>query len=100
VQSGTCKGAFNLADAALQIAHFGFDVRAHAAGLAQFRGSCSNEPQRFRAAYGKAGGAIDLHYVDAERHTGRSSDLAQTGDMFARMVDFVGKHVGWGRVAA
>jgi acetyl esterase len=66
---------------------------AHAAAIAQLRRSCSNEPQRFCAAYRKAGGAIDLHYIDAERHTGGSPDLSQTGDMFARMVDFVGKHV-------
>ena len=52
-----------------------------------------NEPQRFCAAYRKAGGAIDLVYIDAERHTGRSPDLSQTGDMFARMVEFIGKHV-------
>jgi acetyl esterase len=53
-----------------------------------------NEPQRFCAAYRKAGGAIDLVYIDAERHAGRSPDLSQTGDMFARMVTFIGKHVG------
>ena len=51
-----------------------------------------NEPQRFCAAYRKAGGDIDLVYIDAERHTGRSPDLSQTGDMFARMVEFIGKH--------
>ena len=52
-----------------------------------------NEPQRFCAAYRKAGGDIDLVYIDSERHTGRSPDLSQTGDMFARMVEFIGKHV-------
>ena len=52
-----------------------------------------NEPQRFCAAYRKAGGDIDLVYIDADRHTGRSPDLSQTGDMFARMVEFVGRHV-------
>jgi acetyl esterase len=53
-----------------------------------------NEPQRFCAAYRKAGGDIALEYIDADRHTGRSPDLSQTGDMFARMVEFVGRHVG------
>jgi acetyl esterase len=53
-----------------------------------------NEPQRFCAAYRKAGGEIDLVYIDAERHAGRSPDLSQTGDMFARMVAFIGRHVG------
>jgi acetyl esterase len=52
-----------------------------------------NEPQRFCAAYRKAGGEIALEYIDADRHTGRSPDLSQTGDMFARMVEFVGRHV-------
>jgi acetyl esterase/lipase len=51
-----------------------------------------NEPQRFCAAYRKARGEIDLVYIDAERHAGRSPDLSQTGDMFARMVAFIGKH--------
>jgi hypothetical protein len=50
-------------------------------------------PQRFCAAYCKAGGQIDLHYIAADRHTGRSRDLSQTGDMFARMVAFIGEHV-------
>ena len=53
-----------------------------------------NEPQRFCAAYRKAGGDIALEYIDADRHTGRSPDLSQTGDMFARMVEWVGRHVG------
>ena len=52
-----------------------------------------NEPQRFCAAYRKAGGDIDLVYIDSERLSGRSPDLSQTGDMFARMVEFIGKHV-------
>jgi len=53
-----------------------------------------NEPQRFCAAYRKAGGDISLEYIDADRHAGRSPDLSQTGDMFARMVTFVARHVG------
>jgi acetyl esterase/lipase len=51
-----------------------------------------NEPQRFCAAYGKAGGEIALVYIDMERHAGHSPDLSKSGDMFARMVDFVGRH--------
>ena len=48
-----------------------------------------NEPQRFVAAYRKAGGEITLEYIEAERHAGHSPDLSKTGDMFARMVTFV-----------
>ena len=53
-----------------------------------------NEPQRFCANYQKAGGEIALEYIDMDRHTGHSPDLTKTGDMFARMVDFVGRHIG------
>jgi acetyl esterase/lipase len=52
-----------------------------------------NEPQRFVANYKKAGGQIDLHYIEMERHAGHSPDLTQTGDMFEQMVKFVGAHV-------
>jgi acetyl esterase len=52
-----------------------------------------NEPQRFCAYYKKAGGDIALDYIDMERHAGHSPDLTQTGDLFARMVAFIGKHV-------
>ncbi|MGH6672155.1 MAG: alpha/beta hydrolase [Xanthobacteraceae bacterium] len=52
-----------------------------------------NEPQRFCANYKKAGGEIALEYIDMVRHTGHSPDLSKAGDMFARMVDFVGKHM-------
>jgi acetyl esterase len=52
-----------------------------------------NEPQRFCANYKKAGGEIVLDYVDMDRHTGHSPDLSKSGDMFARMVDFVGRHI-------
>jgi acetyl esterase/lipase len=52
-----------------------------------------NEPQRFVAAYRKAGGDITLEYIEMERHAGHSPDLSQTGDMFARMATFVGRHV-------
>jgi hypothetical protein len=60
--------------------------------VAQLQRSRSNEPQRFCAAYRKAGGDIALEYIDADRHAGRSPDRSQTGDMFARMVEFIGKH--------
>jgi hypothetical protein len=46
-------------------------------------------PQRFSAAYREAGGAIALEYIDADR----SPDLPQIGDMFACMVEFIGRHV-------
>ena len=52
-----------------------------------------NEPQRFVAAYRKAGGEITLEYIDMERHAGHSPDLSKAGDMFARMAAFVGRHV-------
>jgi acetyl esterase/lipase len=52
-----------------------------------------NEPQRFCALYRKAGGEIALEYFEGGRHPGSSPDLSQTGDMFTRMVAFVGKHV-------
>jgi acetyl esterase/lipase len=52
-----------------------------------------NEPQRFVAAYRKAGGEIALEYFEGGQHPGQSPDLSQTGDMFERMVTFVGKHV-------
>jgi hypothetical protein len=52
-----------------------------------------NEPQRFCADYRKAGGEIALEYIDMERHAGHSPDLTKAGDMFARMVEFVGRHI-------
>ena len=52
-----------------------------------------NEPQRFVANYRKAGGEIALEYIDAERHAGHAPDLSKTGDMFERMVAFVGRHI-------
>ena len=52
-----------------------------------------NEPQRFCAAYRKAGGAIALEYIDMERQPGQSPDLAKAGDLFERMVKFIGQHV-------
>jgi acetyl esterase len=52
-----------------------------------------NEPQRFCANYKKAGGEISLDYIDMNRHTGHSPDLSKAGDMFARMVEFVGRHI-------
>ncbi len=53
-----------------------------------------NEPQRFCAYYKKAGGDIALDYIDMERHAGHTPDLTKTGDLFARMLAFVDKHVG------
>ncbi len=55
-----------------------------------------NEPQRFVADYRKAGGDIALEYIDMERHAGHSPDLSKTGDMFARIVEFVGRHISVG----
>jgi len=52
-----------------------------------------NEPQRFVASYRKAGGEITLEYIDMDRHAGHSPDLSKTGDMFERMVAFVGRHI-------
>ena len=52
-----------------------------------------NEPQRFAAAYRKAGGEIELEYFQGDRHPGHSPDLSKTGDMFERMVRFVHGHV-------
>ena len=52
-----------------------------------------NEPQRFVAAYRKAGGEIALEYFEGGQHPGHSPDLSQTGDMFERMVAFVHTHV-------
>jgi acetyl esterase len=52
-----------------------------------------NEPQRFVAAYRKAGGDIALDYIEADRHPGHSPDLSKTGDMFERMVGFVRRHI-------
>ena len=53
-----------------------------------------NEPQRFCADYRKAGGSIALEYIGMERAAGSSPDLSKVGDMFDRMVAFIGKHVG------
>jgi acetyl esterase/lipase len=52
-----------------------------------------NEPQRFCANYKNAGGEIALEYIDMDRHAGHAPDLSKSGDMFARMVNFIGKHI-------
>jgi len=52
-----------------------------------------NEPQRFCANYGNAGGEIALEYIDMDRHAGHSPDLSKSGEMFGRMVEFVGRHL-------
>ena len=51
-----------------------------------------NEPQRFCADYKKAGGSISLEYLDMQRAAGSSPDLAKSGDLFERMVGFIGRH--------
>jgi acetyl esterase/lipase len=51
-----------------------------------------NEPQRFVAAYRKAGGEIALEYIDMERHAGHAPDLSKVGDMYSRMAAFVHRH--------
>jgi acetyl esterase len=51
-----------------------------------------NEPQRFVADYRKAGGEIDLVYIDMDRHKGHAPDLSKISGAFAQMVDFVGRH--------
>jgi acetyl esterase len=48
-----------------------------------------NEPQRFIHNYRKAGGEIELEYIEMERHAGHSPDLTQVGDMFERMAAWV-----------
>jgi acetyl esterase/lipase len=52
-----------------------------------------NEPQRFVAAYRKAGGEIALEYFEGDRHPGHPPDLSKTGDLFERIVRFVHGHV-------
>src|SRR5262249_38780621 len=66
---------------------FMHDYRDEATNQAQ------NEPQRFVAAYRKAGGDIDLIYFDGPRQPGHSPDLAKLGSNFDRMVAFVGQHM-------
>ena len=51
-----------------------------------------NEPQRFVAAYRKAGGEIALEYIEMERHAGHAPDLANLGDTYGRMAAFVHRH--------
>jgi acetyl esterase len=52
-----------------------------------------NEPQRFVANYQKAGGEIELRYIEMDRHAGHAPDLTKTGDMFAQMADWVSRHI-------
>ena len=52
-----------------------------------------NEPQRFVANYRKAGGEIELRYIEMERHAGHTPDLSKIGGAFADMVEFVGSHI-------
>ncbi|MGC1776967.1 MAG: alpha/beta hydrolase [Xanthobacteraceae bacterium] len=60
------------------------DTESHFAG---------NEPQRFVADYRKAGGDIELVYIDMERHKGHTPDLSKIGGAFAEVVKFVGDHI-------
>jgi hypothetical protein len=53
--------------------------------------SPGNEPARFAATYRKAGGDIAPGIFHGGAHPGHSPDLSQAGDMFERMVAFVGK---------
>jgi acetyl esterase len=52
-----------------------------------------NEPARFVAAYRKAGGDIALEYFTGGRHAGHSPDPSPAGNMFERMVGFVGMQI-------
>jgi len=52
-----------------------------------------NEPQRFCANYKNAGGDITLERIDMDRSATHTPDLSKTGDMFAHMVQFIGKHI-------
>jgi acetyl esterase len=52
-----------------------------------------NEPQRFVANYRKAGGEIELVYIEMERHKGHTPDLSKISGAFAEMVKFVGEHI-------
>jgi acetyl esterase len=52
-----------------------------------------NEPARFVDNYRKAGGEIELSYIDMDRHSGHAPDLSRAGAMFGGMVAFVGKHI-------
>jgi acetyl esterase/lipase len=68
----------------------GDDVHDYKDAESDFAG---NEPQRFVANYRKAGGDIELVYIEMERHKGHTPDLSQIGGAFADMVKFVGKHI-------
>ncbi len=55
----------------------------------------SRERQRARggrAADGPTAGVVFAN-LDAERHAGHAPDLSKTGDMFERMVAFVGRSI-------
>lgn len=52
-----------------------------------------NEPQRFVAAYRKAGGEIDLDYVTAQLGLYITPTPEQVGQMFACLKKFLGKHI-------
>ena len=68
----------------------GDDVHDYKDAESDFPG---NEPQRFVANYRKAGGSIELVYIEMERHKGHSPDLSQIAGAFADMVKFVRHHI-------
>jgi hypothetical protein len=70
VASRARERAFNLPSAPLGNVNSAFGLYPHGTALPQSCRSCSNEAQRFCAAYRKAGGDIDLVYIDSERRTG------------------------------
>jgi acetyl esterase len=51
------------------------------------------EHERFAADYRRAGGAIALEYVKVQRDSGHAADLSKSGDLFPRIVEFVGRHM-------
>lgn len=53
-----------------------------------------NEPQRFLANYRRAGGAMELKYIDMDMNAGHAPDLSKSGDMFRQMVHFVHTQIG------
>jgi len=68
----------------------GDDVHDYKDAESDFPG---NEPQRFVANYRKAGGSVELVYIEMERHKGHSPDLSQIAGAFADMVKFVRHHI-------
>lgn len=55
-------------------------------------GCPDREPQRFVANYRRAGGEIDLKYINLDMRAGHAPDLSKCGDAFMQMVKFVRAH--------